>query len=391
MLSVLLGSLPTVTVDASPDVPDDGERGELIPEVRERLGHLAASLRGVSIPKFDFKIPSIVDTSAFAKVATDAAKLSSFALPESALRTFAALAAQQSQVLDSLKPMLGVQSAWTKQLDLVNSDFFKTHAATQAQFARLGANLTKTIDFGISDSAAKIAQQFAAQHSSWLKTLGPTLERLRESFYPPNLRGIEDLEFEDVEKIVMADSIALYGVPRTAIAEALIRTNSAAKRREILGRRWKAISADCRHAVEGFESEAVAPYAPFALAVLDALDGGHTAAAQALTGSLIDSLLTAYLGKDRRQYTPDKKGKRTTRAYEEFTVREFVALAPMWQTYQQFWVDEGDTVPTTFSRNATAHTVSTRQFNRRNAVQAVLFATSLLYFFDEQASQGKAA
>ena len=29
------------------------------------------------MPKFDFKIPSIVDTSAFAKVAADAAKLSS--------------------------------------------------------------------------------------------------------------------------------------------------------------------------------------------------------------------------------------------------------------------------------------------------------------------------
>jgi len=380
-----------VTVDTSPDEPDDGERRELTPEEREKLRRLAGSLQGISMSKFDFKIPNIVDTSAFVKVAADAAKLSSLALPESTLKSFSALAAQQSRILDSLKPVLDMQSTWKKQFDLINSDFFKTHAATHGQFAKLGANLTKTIDFGISDSVAKIAQQFAAQQSSWLKTLGPTLERLRESFYPPNLRGIEDLEFEDVEKVVMADSIALYGVPRTAIAEALVRADSAAKRREILGHRWKAVSADCREAVEGFESEAVAPYVPYALAALDALDGGHTAAAQALAGSLIDSLLTAYFGKDRCQYTPDKKGKRTTKAYEEFTVRQFVAFAPMWQTYQQFWVDEGDTVPTTFSRNATAHTVSPRQFNRRNTVQALLFATSLLYFFDEQASRRRAA
>jgi hypothetical protein len=378
-------------VDASPDEPDDGERREVTPEEREKLRRLAESLQGISMPKFDFKIPNIVDTSAFAKVAADAVRLSSFALPESTLKSFSALAAQQSRILDSLKPVLDMQSAWKKQFNLINSDFFKTHAATQAQFAKLGANLTKTIDFGISDSVAKIAQQFAAQQSSWLKTLGPTLERLRESFYPPNLRGIEDLEFKDVEKVVMADSIALYGVPRTAIAEALIRADSAAKRREILGRRWKAISADCREAVQGFESEAVAPYVPFALAALDALDGGHTAAAQALAGSLIDSLLTSYFGKDRYQYTPDKKGKRTTKAYEEFTIRQFIAFAPVWQSYQQFWVDQGDTVPPTFSRNATAHTVSPRQFNRRNTVQALLFATSLLYFFDEQASRRKAA
>ncbi len=380
-----------MTVNASPDEPDDGERRELAPEEREKLRRLAESLRGISMPKFDLQIPNIVDTSAFAKVAADAAKLSSFALPESTLMSFSALAAQQSRVLDSLKPVLDMQGTWKKQFDFINSDFFKTHTSGQAQFAKLGANLTKTIDFGISDSVAKIAQQFAAQQSSWLETLGPTLERLRENFYPLNLRGIEDLEFEDVEKVVMADSIALYGVPRPAIAEALIRADSAAKRREILGRRWKAISADCREAVEGFGSEPVAPCVPFALAALDALDGGHTAAAQALAGSLIDSLLTGYFGKDRCQYTPDKKGKRTAKAYEEFTIRQFVAFAPMWQTYQQFWVDEGDTVPTTFSRNATAHTVSPRQFNRRNTVQALLFATSLLCFLDEQASRRKAA
>lgn len=344
-----------MTVDASADEPDDGKRRQLTPEEREKLRQIAKSLRGISLP------------------------------------SFSALVGQQSRMLDSFKPVLAMQSTWKKQFNLINSDFFKTHAATQAQFATLGSNLAKTIDFGISDPVAKMAQQFAVRQSMWLKTLGPTLERLKESFYPPNLRGIEDLKFEDVEKVVMTDSIALYGVPRTAIAEALIHADSAAKRREILGRGWRAISADCREAVKGFEAEAVAPYARFALSALDALDGGHAAAAQALAGSLIDSLLTTYFGKGRYQYTPDRKGRRTTKAYDEFTVRQFIAFAPMWQTYQQFWVDEGDTVPTTFSRNATAHTVSSRQFSRRNAVQALLFATSLLYFFDEQASRQKPA
>jgi len=346
-----------VTLDASPDEPKEGEHRELTLEGRERLRPLLASLRGISMPKFDFKIPSIVDTRAFAKVAADAAKLSSFSLPESTVNNLTGLsgiAAQQSKLLDSLKPRRDIQSGWKKQFDLTNSDFFKTHTATQAQFAKLGANLTKTIDFGINDSVTKLAQQFAAQQASWLKTLGPTLEQLRKSFYPPNLRGIEDLAFEDVEKVVMADGIALYGVPQTSIAKALIRAESAAKRREILGRRRKAISADCRKAVEGLRSEAVAPYAPFALAALDALDNSHTEAAQALTGSLIDSLLTAYFGKDRYKYTPAKNGKRTTEGYEEFTIRQFVAFAPMWQVYQQFWVQDGDRIPTTFSRNATA-------------------------------------
>ena len=375
--------------DPSPDQPEGHEHRKRFPDWREGLRPLLTNLQGISVPKFDFKIPSIVDTSAFAKFAANAAKLASFSLPESTLNHFTGLsgiAAQQSKskLVDSLKPLLDTQSGWSAQFDRINSDLFKTHAATQAQFAKLGENLTKTIDFGISDSVTKLAQQFAAQQASWLKTLGPTLEWLRKSFYPPNLRGIEDLAFEDVEKVVMADGIALYGVPRTSIAKVLISAESAPKRREILGRRWNAISADCRKAVEGLRSDAVAPYASFAVAALDALDNSHTEAAQALTGSVIDSLLTAYFGKDRTNYTPDRKGKRTAEAYDEFTVHQFIAFAPMWRAYQQYHVTDGDQIPNTFSRNATAHAVSARQFNRRNAVQALLFATSLLYFFDEQ-------
>lgn len=282
-------------------------------------------------------------------------------LPESTLKRISAassLAAQHSKFFDPLKPVLAAQDARKKQFRfrLINSDIFKRHAANQTQFAKLSAQLTKNLDFGFSESLSKITQRFAAQQASWLKTLEPTLEKLKASFYPPNLRAIEGMHCEDVEKVVMADGIAVYGVPRTAIAEALIRADSAAKRREILGRRWKALSVDCRATVLACQSDAVAPYVPATLAALDALDGGHTAAAQALVGSLIDSLLTAYFGKDRTNFTPNRKGTRTTSAYQEFTVREFIAFAPTWQAYQQFWVENGDRVPTTFSRNATAHT-----------------------------------
>lgn len=319
-------------------------------------------------------------TNAVADVVAKAAKLSTFSLPQSVLNRAAILSgieAQQSKLVEALKPVRDFQSGWSAQF-----------ATTQAHYATLSANLAKTIDVGISDSVTRVAKQFTAQRASWLKTLGPTLERLRRSHYPLNLREIEDLKFEDVEKVVMAEGIALYGVPSTAVAKALINAESAAKRRETLGRRWRAVSSDCRKAVDALASDAVAPYAPFAVAALDALDNSHTEAAQALTGSLIDSLLTACFGKNRYNYTPDKKGKKTTKAYEEFTVHQFMAFAPMWRAYQPYEASEDDAVPNTFNRHATAHSVSPRQLNRRNAVQGLLFATSLLLFLDEQASRG---
>jgi len=47
-----------------------------------------------------------------------------------------------------VNPVLDMESEWKKQFGFINSDFFKTYAATQAQFAQLGASLTKTLDFG---------------------------------------------------------------------------------------------------------------------------------------------------------------------------------------------------------------------------------------------------
>ena len=341
---------------------DDDEPIELTPEQLERLHKSMERLRRSMAPKIDFNLGNVTGLS---QIIADATRVSRVAA-------------------EAMKPFLAAQDAWTRQFKIIDSDFFKTHAASQVQFAKLSADLTKNVDFGLSKTVAKITQQYAAQQATWLKTLGPTLARLKASFYPPNLRDIEDLHFEDVEKVVMANGIALYGVPRTSVAEALIRAESAAKCREILGRRWKAISADCRTAVTACESEAVAPYVPFATAALDALDAGHKAAAQALVGSLLDSLVSTYFGKARYRFTPNRRTT-TPAAYEEFNFREFVAFAPIWQAWQQYHLDENDPIPSTFSRNATAHSVSGRQFNRRNAVQGVLLACSLIYFLDEQA------
>lgn len=288
------------------------------------------------------------------------------------------------QIAKSLLPAIPVQDVWSKNLGIINSDLLKRFGATQLQMQPVLEQLNKRLDFGLP-SGAKWAEQFASYQPAWFKDLESTLERLRVSPYPPNLREIEDLRWEEVEVVVIGDGIGLFATPRTSIAEALVRAETAAKRREILGRRWKAISEDCRTMVEACRTEAVSSYVASAVAAMDALDSGHSKAAQALTASLIDTMLTAYFGEDRKNFTPDRKGKRTTDAFYEVSFREFIAVAPMWQAYQQFRVEDGDRVPTTFNRHATAHTVHPQQFTRRNAVQALMFASGLICFFDDLA------
>lgn len=348
----------------APDEPDDDDEVvDLTPEQRAQLKATMDAIRRSIAPKINFDISNF---AGLAKINSDLAKLG-----------------RVSSL--SFKPFLKTQNLWAKPFKASNSDFFKANAANQAQFANLSAKLTRNVEFGLGKSISKITQQFAAQQASMLKGLSPILANLKFTFYPRNLRDIEGLLFKDVETIVMADGIALYGVPRAATAEALIRADDAAERRAILGSRWKAISADCRVALTACETDVVASYLPFGLEALDALDAGHELAAQALVGSLIDALVNGYFGAERRDYTPNKRTT-TTAAYEEFSIREFIAMAPIWQAYQQFVPGAGGRVPTTFSRHATAHTMSSKQYSRRNAVQGLLLACSLIYFFNEQAS-----
>jgi len=359
-----------VPVATDPGEPEDGDKVELTAAQRAALQKSMKSLRKLVIPKID---------------------LPKFVLPESSLKSFAAISGiaerQQAILRDAMKPLLDSTAIWRKQTSIINSDIFKSSLLAQSNISALTGQLHRNVDFGLSGSFAKLAQQVAEQQSAWIKTLGPTLERLKLTFYPSNLRPIEGLRWEEVESVVMVDGIALYGVPRTVIAEALIRAESASKRRDILGRRWKAICVDCRAAVEGCESEAVANYVPIALKAHDALTAGHTEAAQALTGSLMDSIVNTYFGKERHLYTPDKSGRRTNVAYDEFTAHEYIALAPIWQAWQKFFPDEGLPVPHTYSRNATAHTVSAKQYTLRNAVQGLMIVSSLIYFFDGEAQR----
>ncbi|MFI5615668.1 hypothetical protein [Amycolatopsis sp. NPDC051903] len=164
-------------------------------------------------------------------------------IPHSVLKDVTALSAfaqvQQKLVSDAINPFLGLQVVWQTQFSVINSDIFKTAALQQPNLNLIASQLTKNMDFGLSETMSKIAAQFATQQASGLEGVGPSLANITARVHPPNLQSIEGLESEQVEQVVMVDGIALYGVPHTSTAEALIRADGASMRREILGRRWK--------------------------------------------------------------------------------------------------------------------------------------------------------
>jgi hypothetical protein len=110
--------------DANEHEADDDDF-DLTPEQREQFRTSIENLRRSLAPKFDF----------------------TFKLPESTLK-------------------------------VSNSDIFKVPSLAQSNLNLIASQLTRNVDFGLSKSFSRIAEQFAAQQSAWLKSIGPTLERL---------------------------------------------------------------------------------------------------------------------------------------------------------------------------------------------------------------------
>lgn len=154
-------------------------------------------------------------------------------------------------------------------------------------------------------------------------------------------------------------------------------------RRQTLEANSAEISADCRSIAEHCESDAVRELQPFALEALHSFASATSPPPRRWPPIWSSPRSTFGSATTRYKYTPNGSTK-TKAAYDEFTVREFIAFGPVWETYQQYRVHKGDPIPTTFSRNATAHNVCQAQYTRVNAIQGLMIACALLYRLDEE-------
>lgn len=243
-------------------------------------------------------------------------------------------------------------------------------------------------------------EKVTSQIAAWFKEQSGVREAMKGiseallRWFPANLRNLPEGGLVQVSDIVRDEGIALYGAPRQEIVVELLAAPDLRARRGILGGRAAEISLDCRALLETCSSEASQLMTAFALEALDSFDAGHTASAQALAASIIDTLLQAFYGSERSRYTPSRPGApnpTTVDALDSLPFREYLAVSPIWQVYQQFWAWQGDPIPETFNRHASAHAVSPEQYTLVNAVQSLLFASTLLWFIDQEIVRKEAA
>lgn len=230
----------------------------------------------------------------------------------------------------------------------------------------------------LSPGYRRLAEQIAA----WLPRITlPTFPTITvPQFLPPNLRGIK-FDF-DLLTTLANEGITVYRVPGRVVSERLLRAKDKAARRAVLGRALPQILGDCDAELDSCVSERTREPLLYTRAAIAAARAGHLEAAQALLTNTLDTTLG--LLPDRGAAT--RQDPKVRAALDDKDVSTFLVLAPIWHAHGRYFPERGDLIPRVYSRHASTHGVSRRQYGPRNTAQAVLLLTSLIAFLDEGAA-----
>lgn len=157
----------------------------------------------------------------------------------------------------------------------------------------------------------------------------------------------------------------------------------------MLGDCYESLMEDCAAMLERVDHEAVSDELGFALDGLGAMRAGHACSAQAMFTVTLDTLIYRFYPdrKDRGVITNRKRGADVPDEIDEMGVREAFVWLPIWNAHEEFWKHKGDKVPYYYSRHASVHGVSSRQFSKRNCIQVLMLVTSLIGYAEQVVSE----
>lgn len=257
---------------------------------------------------------------------------------------------------------------------------------TPEQRERLAKNLAeigKALEAIVAPVVAQFRETIQPALQRWATRMQPILadgfarlQPLLERLFFPNWQGSRFTDIKLVMPMLLDEGLAVAWVPRARVLARLFAASDASARRRIIGAEWKAILADCVAVLEASPASR-SPHARYALLAASALHAGHTEAGQALASNTLDTALRDFLSKeDFAEITSVKKPFNE----DGYAFHALVVLAGVRGAYGEWWPARGDPVPRGFSRHASTHGVSARQYSRVNAVIALMHLTAVLRF-----------
>ncbi|TWT23073.1 hypothetical protein FRX94_09975 [Corynebacterium canis] len=259
----------------------------------------------------------------------------------------------------------------------------------------LAALYTPILDPETLEAFKRLSEQQTKAMAVLRESLGSlfnseAIRGFNRALLPPNLKEHADgITAGQVREFVEQEGIPLYLVPRGRLALRLLRAKDRAGRGRVLGDCYKSLMDDCAAVLEQADHEVISGELSFVLDGLGAMRAGHYRSAQSMFTVTLDTLIYRFYPdlQDRRDITNRKKGADVPKAIEEMGVRDAFIWLPIWNAHEEFWKNKGDKVPYYYSRHASVHGVSSRQFSKRNCIQALMLVTSLIGYADQLARE----
>ncbi|MFE4470752.1 hypothetical protein ACFRFH_18225 [Leifsonia sp. NPDC056824] len=245
--------------------------------------------------------------------------------------------------------------------------------------ATINADLQKRLNSLVSPVVESMLSQLQTSIGSFIDP--KVIQGLKQSFLPSNLRDIGDaISFREVHDFIEQEGIPLYLVPRGRTAARLLRAKDRSARRRVLGDCFDTLMDDCEAVLTNVAHPALREEVTFALDGLGAMRRGHTRSAQAMFTVTLDTLISRFYPdrNKRKAVTNREKDADVPESFNAMGVHEAMVWLPIWNAHEQFWKDKGDEIPRHYSRHASVHGVSSRQFSKRNCVQVLMLVTSLI-------------
>lgn len=239
------------------------------------------------------------------------------------------------------------------------------------------------LSYQISTSTSNIVKPLVESYNRQFKDLFKNLHKVLQAYYPSNWIGPEGESIKlpsNLETLLLDEGLPLAWVLPYPVLKKVVDSHSHKDRRSILYRNRKHILTECSEILSTIDNDTLESYVRFAIESIDAIHSNHWKASQALSANLLESVLSQVFTKDDRLEITSQKKKVD---WKKFPVKEALVVGGIWGSYSKYKLEDGDTIPYRFTRHASAHAVSDKQYSNINALIAIMHTTALLKLISE--------
>lgn len=238
-------------------------------------------------------------------------------------------------------------------------------------------------------------QQRKRDHDLWERYEQAEHEYFRNAL-PPNWNSPE-IDFpalDELEDLQLGEGLPLAWVPPNRVLADLLAQKSSAARRRVIARSSSTILSACLRELRRLRSWQTIELRASASEAASAMKSGYWRAGQALAAIALDAATTqfvrsSYSGATRqfdrkRRPTPPGSSEDSLPTWHDVDYpRALLVLHSIYGAFGFYDGKAGEPVPTRFTRHGTIHSVSRRQYNKANALIALMHLVGLLCLVED--------